>query len=407
MTFTVTYDASIPATKNVNKIGLRMTSSENKDRIFELSTYPETIFDPVHIEREGYKLNRSQSIYKIPEYLKMSKELFDIRSVTYKGTTRQSTSTMRNIVLTKNIKGDDTVINDGFSATLLLNGEVDMAIEDKTIMNMLISLMYVSVDNNNGHNVFKGDVERMLKYIFSVIKDYAENQMYVHDKVKISSIEVDIQIDRLVNDNKKLHDMLIGKLSCGEIVPVSLYHYMFIDRIMRNETIPNRWKNLMTIYDISAPEINKYVSKYIPKMDVMSKDNLSQYYMKRDRLSNKYYNPDAMLPFQLEYECSLSIDQLFKEMYMRNLNIDDYPEQYPVITKGRWVAAEATSFHVNKTYHSKLAKVSVEGLDGITDDLFKAIGLRGKHEFRPPYYVRRLTGLSRTLPSWMRRVVYE
>jgi hypothetical protein len=368
------------------------------DRKFEVL---DKLYDSDQCEA-NFGIINTNSMYSSDSYRKIINEMFIIVNDHDENTfsASQSSTSNRTGIVTKG--PDNVTYDDAFQINLVVNNDFSIAIEDKSIVDMLISLMHMEK-----LKLSEDGMATVVNYITTTLHRYVTSQMYISSGVTIRKLKIKVSItckkDSIVQED--LDEMFEKFLSKGMLVPISTLQYTYaLSALKLISKDFSEWEPFSILVSLANPGVNGNLKNFLPRLDIKSKTNIKNLCRNKGRLTSEYYESEVLLPWQDGYSYEMTFKQFINELAVRSSLDKDIPECFPLHTRGHWKSNLASSDEILRPMRHRIAKYKIDDVYDEIDSLIEKISLR---DATMPKYIRKLTRLSEKLPDVFQRVLRD
>lgn len=137
---------------------------------------------------------------------------------------KQTATSSREAVILKS--SDSVSYADAFRMTAVVNDSVKLDLYDRVVVDCLMGLIH-------HYPLIREDEKAMsevLAYIATVIHYYVKSQPIITQGLSIVTLQIKIQLNRRVNDDKQLSSIYSNHVESGLIIPLSPLQYQLYFR---------------------------------------------------------------------------------------------------------------------------------------------------------------------------------
>jgi hypothetical protein len=361
-------------------------------------TLVDKVFDPANMI-PNYKVLERKSMFSSSSYREIMQDLFIVSNEPLELEVNQVTTSDRIGVVSKS--KDGRIYDDGFSVRLFVNDDINLSIDDKSVIDMLVSLLFIDEVMLEGQ-----ELDLAMNYISTVLYKYVIDQTFSKVGVTIKTIDMKISIVRKIEarNSDDLRTIFNKHLSQGKIIPISTLQLMYASNSLKGGNIHHSWIKYMFWTALANPNINSVLHDYLPILDNQSRINFRTVCRDKTFLTSEAFNSEASLPWQSDMEVSISFIQWVDELAVRSVIRGDLPECIPLNTRSQWFGSSSKSFSISPPTYHRIAKFSVDDPYLVIDQLTSSSSMRDVST-KPPFWMKHLTRISQNIPNIFHRLL--
>jgi hypothetical protein len=397
-TLSYSYDFSVLSGEGQRRsVDIRLTNGPDTETFSQTYQLLDKIFDPAATS-DKFSIIDNKSMFITDSFRSVISDLVSIQDSKTKAVFSQKSTSVRVGTVVKN-KNEGASYEDAFSVTAVVNDDVNITISDKNIIDMIFSLFLIADTPYIDNDEYMGIVNN---YIGTTLHSYVKDQMMVKEGISLKELKIELSISRITNNSKDLHSNFIRHVNKGFIVPISTLQFMFFDKKMY-DVIVEDWSPIIAITALANPSLNEALHSLMPMSTLKDKRNFKSVCRVRSYLNSNTYVSDKPLKWQNDHVCQLSFEEWMKEMAVRSFLKDDYPDYFPLHTRGEWIGPHSESLAINPPVQHKLSKFQVIDVYDIYEDITVKATMRASPGV--PEYIRRMTRISKRIPMIFHRLL--
>lgn len=263
--------------------------------------------------------------------------------------------------------------------------------KDSAIMDQILSMFLIDFSK-----VKVNEVENIATYASTCIVHYLDKSVIQISGAKVINMSIKFRIARNI-DNAQLRNSYVNYISNGYIIPMTPLQYKFYFSNIDFKI----WYYYMLYGSCVNTRVNPAFISVMPRMKVIDKTFFSMVSRSRDRRITSYYDSEHSLPFQKEMVAHLSRNDFIREMFVKTLIQEGYPDYIYNISSARWEGNSGKSNNIGVASLSSLfCKFGLSDFNKHIENFVEQLSL-DQHDsgFIPPYYAKSRTRLCENIPS--------
>lgn len=280
--------------------------------------------------------------------------------------------------------------SDAFRSVAHIVEGMDVSPNDVALVEQLSGIFMLASKSND-----MNQISDILRYVSTGLYHFFSSNINAISGAKLVSFKFDVDVCRN-HDSSSLQRVYRSFVDTGLMVPLTPFQIKFY----LDKPDWDSWYEYCLYSSLANLRVNPKLRTVMPSTIVSNKSNMARYSVKRhEYLNSATFESDSSLPYLSERTFRISYASFLHEMFVRTVLEGAMPDYMYPVSSGSWKGSLGSSVNVMPVnLHPVFCKFGLDSKDDNISEFVENVSLNNK-EFKPPYFCKSKTRLTRVIPN--------